>query len=222
MSTDPEHRSREIAAGARDAADPTAWFEELYAEASEGRAVVPWDRDASSELVTAWIESHTSDAADRSAVVVGCGYGRDAELVARHGYRTTGFDIAPTVIEAARVRHAGSPVDYRVADLLALPPEWLESFDLVLESMSVQSLPGRVRPAAIAGVRSLVGTGGTLFVVAVARDDGEIVEGPPWPLDRAEIESFGSGLVTRSIDRIPDADDPHLSRWAAELVRESA
>jgi len=219
--TDPERRSREIAAQARSAADPTAWFEELYVEASEGRALVPWDRDAPSELVTSWIEAHTSDGADRSAVVVGCGYGRDAELVARHGYRTTGFDIAPTVIEAARARHAGSPVDYCVADLLALPSEWLESFDLVVESMSVQSLPGTLRPAAIAGVRSLVAPGGTLFVVAVARDDGAIVEGPPWPLDPAEIESFGDGLIVRSIERVPDADDPQLGRWAAEFIRAS-
>lgn len=219
MSTERERRSREIAAQARDAADPTAWFEQLYAEASQGRAVVPWDREDPSELVAAWIASRAPDGAGRSAVVVGCGYGRDAELVARHGYRTTGFDIAPTVIAAARERHAGSEVDYQVADLLGLPSAWIQSFDLVVESMSVQSLPGTTRPAAVAGVRSLVAPGGTLFVLAVARDDGEIVEGPPWPLDRAEIEAFGEGLVIRSIERIVDAADPSISRWVAEFVR---
>ncbi len=82
MPTDPERRSREIAAQARAAADPTAWFEELHAETSQGRALVPWDREAPSEVVTAWITSRTSDGAGRPAVVVGCGYGRDAELVA--------------------------------------------------------------------------------------------------------------------------------------------
>jgi SAM-dependent methyltransferase len=200
----------------------TDWFEELYADAASGRAVVPWDRDSPTPLVQAWIEGRPAPKPGSTAAVVGCGYGRDAELIARHGYRTMGFDVAPTAIKAARERHPGSPVDYRVADLLALPGEWLGAFDLVIESMNVQALPAGIRPAAIAGVRSLVATGGTLFIVAVARDDGEIVEGPPWPLTRAEIEDFGAGLVTRSIERVVDAVDPSISRWTAEFVRETA
>lgn len=211
--TDPDVHTHNLATES----GPTAWFEVLYAEAAEGRAVVPWDRDAPSQLVEAWIESRPSPGDGRSAVVVGCGYGRDAELIARHGYRTMGFDIAPTAIAAARQRHAGSPVDYRVADLLALPAEWVGAFDLVVESMNVQALPLELRAAAITGVRSLVAPGGTLFVMAVARDDGEVTDGPPWPLDRTEIEAFGEGLVVRSIDRIPDAADPDISRWAAEF-----
>ena len=196
------------------------WFEELYAEAAEGRAVVPWDRDAPSQLVETWVETHASDGHGRSAVVVGCSYGRDAELIARHGYRTVGFDIAPTAIEAARQRHPGSPVDYRVADLLALPEEWVGAFDLVIESMNVQGLPAEMRPTAIAGVRSLVAPGGRLVVMALAGDDREVVDRPPWPLERAEIEDFGAGLVVRSIERITGGD-PVISRWAAEFVRET-
>ena len=216
MTGDPDARTRELAS----AGEPTAWFEELYAEAADGLATVPWDREAPSQLVQEWIVEHPADGPSRSAIVVGCGYGRDAELIARHGYRTTGFDISPTAIGEARQRHAGSPVDYRVADLLALPDEWRGGFDLVVESMNVQALPVDLRPAATAGVRSLVAPGGTLFVVAVARDDGEEVEGPPWPLDHTEIESFGTGLAVRSLERIVDATDPAVSRWITELVRE--
>ncbi|KAA1395865.1 class I SAM-dependent methyltransferase [Aeromicrobium ginsengisoli] len=214
--SDPDARTRELAA----AGEPTAWFEELYAEAADGLATVPWDREAPSQLVQEWVTARP-DGSDRSAVVVGCGYGRDAELIARHGYRTTGFDISPTAIGAARQRHTGSPVDYQVADLFALPEEWRGAFDLVVESMNVQALPVALRRAAIAGVRSLVAPGGTLFVMAVARDDGEETDGPPWPLDRAEVETFGTGLVVRSLDRITDAVDPTISRWAAEFVREA-
>ncbi|KQV74626.1 SAM-dependent methyltransferase [Aeromicrobium sp. Root344] len=219
MSTgDPDARTRELAS----AGEPTAWFEELYAEAADGRATVPWDREAPTQLVQEWIAARPTDDEGRSAIVVGCGYGRDAELVARHGYRTTGFDISPTAIGDARQRHTGSPVDYRVADLLDLPAEWHRAFDLVVESMNVQALPVDLRPAAIDGVRSLVAPGGTLFVVAVARDDGVETDGPPWPLDRAEIEAFGTGLVVRSIERIVDANDPGISRWTAELTRDDA
>ena len=220
MTTDePDTPTRGPGAGN----DPTAWFEELYAEAAKGRATVPWDRDAPSELLENWVESQAADGRGRSAAVVGCSYGRDAELIARHGYRTLGFDIAPTVIEAARDRHPDSPVDYRVGDLLALPDEWIGAFDLVVESMNVQGLPADIRATAIAGVRSLVAPGGTLFVIALARDDGagDVVDRPPWPLALAEIEDFGSGLVTRSIERITGGTDPAISRWAAEFVREA-
>lgn len=195
------------------------WFEELYADAASGRAVVPWDRDTPTPLVKAWMESRPAPAPGSSAAVVGCGYGRDAELVARHGYRTVGFDISPTAIETARERHPDSTVDYRVADLLALPAEWIGAFELVVESMNVQALSDEIRRSAISGVSSLVAPGGTLLVVEVARDHGEAAGGPPWPLDRAEIETFGAGLGIRSIERIVDAVDPSVSRWVAELVR---
>jgi SAM-dependent methyltransferase len=196
-------------------------FEELYADAASGRAVVPWDRDTPSLLLQEWVAGRPSREAGSSAAVVGCGYGRDAELIARHGYRTVGFDIAPTAIDTARQRHLDSAVDYRVADLLALPDEWIGAFDLVVESMNVQALPGELRRTAIDGVRSLVAPGGTLLVVQVARDEGEVVDGPPWPLDRSEIEAFGVGMVTRSMERVIDAVDPSISRWVAEFVREA-
>jgi SAM-dependent methyltransferase len=197
----------------------TERFEELYVDAAHGRAVVPWDRESPTPLVREWLSERPAPEVGASAVVVGCGYGRDAELVAGIGYRTIGFDIAPTAIEVARQRHAGSSVDYRVADLLDLPDEWAGAFDLVIESMNVQALPADLRPAAIAGTRSLVAPGGTLFVVAVARDDDEIVKGPPWPLVRAEIEAFGTGLDARSLERITDAADGSVSRWVAEFTR---
>jgi SAM-dependent methyltransferase len=196
-------------------------FEELYVDASSGRAVVPWDRETPTPLVQAWIENRPAPEPALSAAVVGCGYGRDAELIARHGYRTVGFDIAPTAIDTARQRHPDSVVDYRVADLLALPEDWIGAFDLVVESMNVQALPAEVRPAAIAGVRRLVAPGGTLFVMALAGDDREVVDRPPWPLTRAEIEDFGTGLATRSIERITGDTDPSISRWTAEFVRET-
>ena len=70
-------------------------------------------------------------------------------------------------------------------------------------------------------MRSLVAPGGTLFVMALAGDDREVVDRPPWPLTRAEIEDFGTGLVTRSIERVTGEADPSISRWAAEFVREA-
>ena len=56
--------------------------------------------------------------------MVGCGYGADAEFLALWGFRTTGFDFAPTAIAAARRKYPASKVNYLVADVLDLPREW--------------------------------------------------------------------------------------------------
>src|SRR4051812_657412 len=132
--------------------DATDWFERLYAEAADGRAEVPWDRAAPSAALVEWFEGRRGDG--RSAVVVGCGYGRDAEFVASLDFSVTAFDLAPTAIAGARERHPSTPVRYEVADLLALPPEWDGAFDLVVESHNVQSLPPAMHSAASAAVAS--------------------------------------------------------------------
>ena len=95
---------------------------------------------------------------------------------------------------------------------------WLGAFDFVLESQNVQALPDPPRADAIAAVRSTVGPGGTLLVIMFGREDDEVPDGPPWPLSRAEIESFaGAGVEIVSIERAA-AEDGSL-RWRAEFAR---
>ncbi|PWU55597.1 SAM-dependent methyltransferase [Micromonospora globispora] len=205
--------SRSIAAG-----DPTGWFEQLYAEAERGEAVVPWDRDLPHSLLTEWSGRSGVNGAARSAVVIGCGFGRDAEHLARLGFRTVAFDISPTAVRTARGRHPDSPVRYETADLLDPPPAWLGRFDLVLESMNVQALPVELWDRAIAAVGRLVAPGGTLLVIAAGRAEQEEVEGPPWPLTRAEVNGFAAGpLVPVRIEEI--VDPAGARRWRAEFRR---
>jgi SAM-dependent methyltransferase len=199
--------ARSLAAG-----DPTGWFEDLYAD---GTAVVPWDRSYPNEVMTRW--PHGTDGSGRTAVVVGCGLGRDAEFVAGLGFATTAFDVSPTAVRTARDRHPESTVDYRVADLLDPPPGWSVGFDLVVESYTVQALPLSVRAAATAGVGALVAPGGTLLVIAAVRaDDDTDPPGPPWPLTRSEVDAFGAGLSVTSVDVVPTATG---DRWRAVFTR---
>jgi SAM-dependent methyltransferase len=201
--------------------DPTGWFEPLYRAAEAGDAVVPWDRHAPSPLLVEWTAARAPDGRGRRAIVVGCGLGDDAEHVAALGFRTVAFDVAPTAIAGARRRFPGSPVEYVVADLLDLPAEWARAFDLVVEHITVQALPESVRPAATAAVAALVAPGGTLLVISGARDGGETVDGPPWPLTRAEVEAFATGGVELvGIEELGAAADRPWSRaWRAELTR---
>ncbi|GAB2868239.1 class I SAM-dependent methyltransferase [Lentzea nigeriaca] len=192
------------------AANPTGWFEDLYAEAEAGTASVPWDVPHPQQHLVEWARD-APDGLGRSALVVGCGYGRDSEFLASLGYDVTAFDISPTAVAAVRKRHPESKVEYVVADLLNPPAEWHRAFDLVVENMTVQALPVSLHAEAIEKVASLVGS--TLLVLAVARDEGPEPDGPPWPLTPSEILAFETdGLSARRVFR----DE---SRWLAEFGR---
>jgi SAM-dependent methyltransferase len=195
MTDESRQQAGRLAAESLAAGDPTGWFERLYASG----AGVPWDWEEPHPLLAAWAQG--IDGAGRRALVVGSGLGDDAELVAAHGFATTAFDISESAVRGARERFPTSAVHYRPADLLDPPPEWREAFDLVVESLTVQSLPDPPRPRAIANVASFVAPGGTLLLIASARDDDEPAgDGPPWPLTRAEVDAFG--LQARRVERL--------------------
>jgi SAM-dependent methyltransferase len=216
MARDPDEQD-----AGRFAGDPTGWFEPLYAAAEQGDAVIPWASEAPRPLLVEWAEARDLRGDGRRALVVGCGLGDDAEYFASLGYRTTAFDISASAIRAAERRFPDSDVSYEVADLLNPPAEWCEAFDLVVESITVQSLPDPPRAQAIAEVANLVAPGGTLLVASGAREPGNEPDGPPWPLTRAEIDAFASGgLEMVKVEDLPAAGDSRLLRWwRAEFKR---
>ena len=89
-SQDPDAITRRIAAERLD--EPTAWFEDLYRAAGAGAVLVPWDRPAANPLLVEWMEREGPPTSART-IVVGAGYGRDAEYLAALGYPTTAFDV---------------------------------------------------------------------------------------------------------------------------------
>lgn len=200
--------------------DPTRWYEELWAAGTRGDVAMPWDRTAPHDVLAAHVADTRGDG--RRAVVVGAGFGADAEHLAALGYAVTAFDIAASAVEAARSRHPGSQVDRRVADLLDLPAELVGAFDLVVEIYTVQALHPSLRDAAAAGVRRLLAPGGTALVVQMVREDGEPVGvEPPWLLDRAEVAALaGDDVVVTSLDRAPNPTRPEgRDRWRLVLTR---
>jgi len=213
MASDPKKADQRLAREALAAGNPTGWFEPLYVAAETGDAVVPWDRGAPNAELVSWLEEHPGSG--RQALVVGSGFGNDAEAVAAAGYATTAFDVAPTAIEATRRRFPESEVDYVVADLLAPPEEWRRAFDLVVEIITVQSMPRDVRAAALASLSGFIAPGGVAIVGSVAEENNDMTtwSGPPWPLNQAEIESIArDGVQLTRLDRTRDGD-----RWWAEF-----
>ena len=220
--TDEFDRLRRLAAQAGEQ-DPTGWFEQLYAAAREGSVALPWDRGTPNPLLSDWTSRRMIDGHGRTALVVGCGPGSDAEHLAGLGFATTAFDVSPSAVATARERHPGTRVHYAVADLLALPEAWRAAFDVVVESLTVQSLPVPWHERAIAAVCSLVAPGGTLVVIAGARGDDEEAGGPPWLLTRVEVEMFSSGdLEPVAVEELQAPDPgPGSRRWRLELRRPS-
>lgn len=223
--TEAEQNATRLAHESIAGGDPTGWFERLYAAAAAGETGVPWDRHAPSPLLVQWATERGLRGVLAQptpvALVVGCGLGDDAEFISRLGLRTVAFDISPSAIRAARQRFPESSVSYRVADLMAPPPDWHLAYDLVVESMTLQALPESSRPAAIAGLGRLVAPRGTLIVFARGREPESDDDGPPWSLTRAEIDSIGSAeLVAVRVDEIREAGASTAAwRWRAEFRR---
>ncbi len=203
--------------------EATAWFDDLYASASRGERAIPWDRHAPNPLLTGWLAGNPPPAKPGRAIVVGCGPGEDAHPLVDAGYRVTAFDISPSAIDIARQRSPGAVIDFHVADLFNLPPEWTAAFDLVIESQDIQALPVSLRSEAIEKVARLVAPDGRLLVIAFAgTHDGEgaLVDGPPWPLARADLDQFTRhGLELTVLDQFDPTGDMPLRRWRAEYHR---
>jgi SAM-dependent methyltransferase len=201
--------ARSIARG-----DATGWFERLYAAAEHGVVSVPWADNAPNVRLVSALAGLSGPG---RAVVVGCGLGDDAEHVASLGFTTVAFDVSATAVAGARRRFPTSPVEYVTADLLSPPSAWSAAFDLVVEVYTLQVLTGPARASAFARLAELVAPGGRLLAIAGAREEGDHPGEMPWPLTRAEIESFQDhGLVKESIvEFLEKTERGPVRRWRA-------
>lgn len=177
------------------------WFEPLYARAAGDVAQVPWALVEAAPYLTNWLRENEEKGAGKSAVVVGCGLGNDAEALAAAGFTVTAFDVSESAIAWAKDRFPGTNVNYVTADLFQLPSDWRGSFDLVFEFRTIQALPLSVRMQSIESVTSLASSGGTVLVATYLRpDDVTDPDGPPWPLSMRELQHFefvGLSVVTQ-------------------------
>ncbi len=182
-------------------ADTYDWFDPLYAQADGDATQVPWALSGPAPALADWLTRNRGQG--RSAVVVGCGLGDDAEALAAAGFEVTAFDVAKSAIAWAKQRFPHSPVTYAAADLFDLPADWQGKFDLVFEFRTLQALPIAVRTEAIEQVASLAKPGGTVLVITYTRESEEAPDdGPPWPLSEPELAHFETmGLSAIARDR---------------------
>ncbi|MBB2740538.1 UNVERIFIED_ORG: SAM-dependent methyltransferase [Microbispora rosea subsp. rosea] len=210
---------RRLAAAHVEKGDPLGWFEPLYSAAERGEALVPWADHVPNPRLVEWAGGRAGEG--RAALVVGCGMGDDAEYLAGLGWAVTAFDVSSSAVRAAASRFPGSSVRYVAADLLAPPEEWRQAYDLVVEIYTVQVLRGDLRERAVRAAGSLVAPGGTLLVVARAREESDPEGRMPWPLTRTEIDAFATGgLRPVRVRDVYDDETPPVRRWVAEFARD--
>jgi SAM-dependent methyltransferase len=215
---DPRARGRELAGDAVARGDPTGWFEQLYVESQRDGVPISWVDLEPNPYLVEWLRRRPAPLHGR-ALVVGCGYGDDAEFLAGAGMAVTAFDVAPSAIARCRERFPESAVAYEAADVLAPPPSWRRAFDFVFEAYTVQVLFGGARGDCARSIGAMVAPGGTLLVVARSRLPEDPEGLMPWPLTRAELDEFAApGLVLARLDEILEPGDPPVPRFVAEFT----
>jgi SAM-dependent methyltransferase len=223
---DPEFEARRLAARARldamddaGASDPyrRAWFEAVYTTAGDDAAQIPWADLAPHPLLAEWLAQVPAPASGARALDIGCGLGDNAAAIAATGFRTDAFDLSALAVRWAQTRFP--QVAFVAANLFAPPADWSGAFDLVHECYTLQALPDAPRHEAMERIASFVKPGGTLLLIARARDGEGPASGPPWPLSRGEVMRFAQhGLTIEAIEAVADPTDgkPH---WRAVLTK---
>jgi len=171
------------------------FFEDVYKSADKDNLEsIPWATlNANVHLVSYLGEVKSVE--DKRALVIGCGLGDDAEVLAEAGYAVDAIDISETAIIMAKERFPALAIDFRVEDIFKLPAFMTGHYDLVFESRTIQSLHPTLRDALVKIIADLVKEGGKLLLHTNIQDDHEKFGGPPWPLYRRELDIFeGHGL----------------------------
>lgn len=134
-----------------------------------------WDRDGAFRTLhdidpvrSAYVAAHVPLAGARVADV-GCGGGLLAESLARRGARVTAIDLAPEMIDVARLHAAGAglAIDYRLCSLEALLQESADGFDVVCCLEMIEHVPHPER--LVRDLAGLLRPGGALFLSSINR-----------------------------------------------------
>lgn len=198
--------------------DPLGWFDSIYKNAQGDYKNVFWADLEPNPYLIQWLSEEHITKKDKTACVIGCGVGDDAEALSDFGYEVTAFDISQSAIDLCKKRYPNSKVDYVVVDLFNCPKTWEKSFDVIYECNTIQVLPGDYRKQARAAIANLVNKGGYVLVSCRSRKEGEQEDDIPFPLSKSEMDEFihVDGLNELFFFAYNDTQEPPVPHfWAA-------
>lgn len=170
--------------------DPTGWFDSIYKSANGDYTEIFWADLEPSPYLVAWLKEDKVKKKKKTACVIGCGVGDDAQALSQFGFDVIAFDISPEAINLCKKRYPNSKVVYTVADLFEYPKKWFEAFDVVYECNTIQVLPGEYRKKARVAMSSLIAKNGYILVSCRSRNEGEMLDVIPLPLSKSEMDEF--------------------------------
>jgi len=168
------------------------WFDGLYQENKENHENIPWARQSVNPLLQSYLNEDRVHKG--KALVIGCGLGDDARALEEVGYDVVAIDVSQTALDLAKERFFDSHIVFEKQDIFDMPAKYHEYFDFVFEAFTIQSLPVEFRQKMIKAVADTVAVEGTLLLVAHKRE--EAFKGPPWPLEKDEVDLFKNEGLT--------------------------
>ncbi|KAH9926432.1 S-adenosyl-L-methionine-dependent methyltransferase [Fomitopsis serialis] len=162
--------------------DPSAGWDKAWQQ-----NVTPWDAGQSQPPLRDLLESDEVDLPRSGrALVPGCGRGYDVILIATAlGLETTGLDISPVALEAARAHAAssglpaGTKVNFEGWDFFTLAPSPGEQYDLIYDYTFFVAIQPSRRPEWGRQMSALVKSGGYLITLAWPLAPEPYESGPP-------------------------------------------
>lgn len=166
------------------------FFDNVYKNADRNNlASIPWATLSANVHLVDFLKN-SQDTHNKKALVIGCGLGDDAQILADYGYAVVAIDISETAIAIAKERFGHLMIDFKVEDIFKLPAYMNDHYDLVFESRTIQSLHPKFRDALVEIIANLLTTNGELLIHTNIQDDNAKYGGPPWPLYRRELDTF--------------------------------
>ena len=195
--------------------NPTGWFDKIYQSANGDYTQIFWADLEPSPYLVSWLKEKNINKENKTACVIGCGVGDDAEALSSFGFEVVAFDISPTAIELCKKRFPNSKVNYVVEDLFNYPKEWFENFDVVYECNTIQVLPDQYRKKARESMSSLIAKDGYILVSCRSREENTMLDVIPLPLAKSEMDEFVTldNLTEISFLAYDDTQEPPVPHY---------
>lgn len=170
-----------------------------------------WELGRASPPLVDYFEAHPPTGL--RVLVLGCGRGHEARLLAGLGAAVTALDLAPAAIaEATAATLPTLTIDYRIGDLFELSRS-PERYDLIAEHCCFCAIEPTRRDEYVEQVASALIPGGALVGLFYAHGR---LGGPPFTVDADELRArFGARFT---IDTLTPATGSVLGRQGQELL----